>query len=331
VKNDARRSRQGSFDQQTGPFGGIQGLLIFPQRSRLYHASCGGMAMNVLALIPARYASTRLPGKPLFSRTGRPLIQHVYEQVRRASRVRRCVVATDDERIATAVRSFGGEARLTRSDHASGTDRIAEVVAAIPGQPNDIVLNVQGDEPEIEPAYLDRLVERLLASPSCPAATLACPFPSTSGTSRAPLKGQAGALSHSESAAGLESHADPRDPNCVKVVCNRRGEALYFSRSLIPCPRDGPSSGADFDSSPYRLHIGVYGYRRWFLLELAALSPSPLERIEKLEQLRILENGHALAVELVERAAAGIDTPQDYEQFVRRWQERNPKGCERSA
>ncbi len=245
--------------------------------------------MDVIAVIPARFASTRFPGKPLANQTGKFLIQHVVERVQAATRIGRCIVATDDERIADAVRSFGGEAELTRADHPSGTDRIAEVVARLPGTPDDIVLNVQGDEPEIEPAYLDRLAACLAGeSVDCPAATLACPFPSDS---------------------------DPADPNAVKVVVNAAGRALYFSRSLIPYPRD---RGGQPDHGLSLLHLGVYAYRRGFLLEFSNLEPGDLEQVERLEQLRVLERGYALAVEVVEQACAGVDTPEDYARFVDR-------------
>lgn len=190
---------------------------------------------------------------------------------------------------------------MTSPDHASGTDRIAEVVRALsdpaaPSEPAaparqflpDIVLNVQGDEPEIEPAYLDRLVATLASQPDCPAATLACAFP---------------------------PDADPRDPNCVKVVRNRLGQALYFSRALIPYPRADVDAS---DRSGWLLHLGVYAYRRAFLLEFAGWPPSALEKTERLEQLRILEHGQAMAVEVVEKASVGIDTPEDYERFVER-------------
>ena len=246
--------------------------------------------MDVVAIIPARYGSTRSPGNPLAKQTGKFLIQHVYEQVTAASRVGRCIVATDDERIVTAVGSFGGEAVMTRADHASGTDRIAEVVRQMAGAPQDVILNVQGDEPEIEPGSLNRLVDRLVAERDCPAATLACPFP-----------------------AGC----DPADPNCVKVVLSQAGRALYFSRSLIPY---GPDARGMAGPHEWLLHLGVYAYRREFLLEIASRPPSRLERIEKLEQLRVLENGHALAVEVVDQAGIGIDTPEEYQQFVKRWQ-----------
>ncbi len=249
--------------------------------------------MDVVAIIPARYGSTRFPGKPLARETGKYLIQHVVEQVRQARGIRRCLVATDDARIEAAVREFGGQAVMTRPDHPSGTDRIAEVVRRLDGAEDDIILNVQGDEPEIEPATLDKLAARLAGEGAdCPTATLACPFP---------------------------SDADPRDSNCVKVVVNRAGRALYFSRALIPYPRDGDGGGA---RDRWRLHLGVYAYRRGFLLKLAGWEPGVLEQIEKLEQLRVLERGYAMAVEVVEHAAVGIDTPQDYEQFVARWRRR---------
>ncbi len=264
--------------------------------------------MNTLAVIPARFASTRLPGKPLLRATGKFLIQHVYEQASAARHVGRVIVATDDERIAEAVRSFGGEAAMTRADHPSGTDRIAEVVRGLAtggaasgaGQlpPPDLILNVQGDEPEIDPAHLDRLIQRMAADPDCPMGTLAAPFP---------------------------PDADPTDPNCVKVVKNSLGRALYFSRALIPYPRDAGlaaarrgATGACLPGAWY-LHVGIYAYRRSFLLELANLAPSPLEQTERLEQLRVLENGHAIAVVEVEHAAPGIDTPRDYDAFVARW------------
>lgn len=244
--------------------------------------------MHVAAIIPARYASTRFPAKPLARATGKYLIQHVYEQVRRARRIESCIVATDDQRIADAVRSFGGQVAMTRPDHPSGTDRIAEVVRARPDLADDaLVLNVQGDEPEIEPGYLDRLVVRMETDRDCPVGTLACPF---------------------------GPGADPGDPNCVKVVQNRLGRALYFSRALIPYSRD--DAGAAHRAC--LLHLGVYAYRKSFLLAFSTWEPGALERIEKLEQLRVLEHGQAIALEVVEHAAAGIDTPADYEAFVAR-------------
>ncbi|MBN1490568.1 MAG: 3-deoxy-manno-octulosonate cytidylyltransferase [Phycisphaerae bacterium] len=247
--------------------------------------------MSVVAIIPARYASTRFPGKPLARATGKTLIQHVYERVRQARLLDGVVVATDDERIAAAVREFGGEAVMTRPDHASGTDRIAEVAATLSAE---LVLNVQGDEPEIEPAYLDQLVELMRLRPDASMATLACPFP---------------------------ADADPTEPSAVKLVIDRHGYALYFSRSLIPYLRDPGKTGEP--AGGWLLHLGVYAYRRGFLLSYADLAPSRLEQAEKLEQLRALENGHRIVVGLVEHASLGIDTPEEYEAFVRRV----TKGC----
>ncbi|MBL8880327.1 MAG: 3-deoxy-manno-octulosonate cytidylyltransferase [Phycisphaerales bacterium] len=242
--------------------------------------------MPVIAVIPARFASTRLPGKPLLRETGKYLIEHVYDRVRLCKNIDRCIIATDDLRIADAARSFDAEVAMTRPDHASGTDRIAEVIRAMSGRDDDVVVNIQGDEPEIEPLDLDRLVVRLRNSPDAVTATLAAPF---------------------------ASDADPRDPNCVKVVTNARSLALYFSRSLIPYPRDADARAT------WLLHLGVYAYRRAFLLSIASLPQSRLEQIEKLEQLRVLENGYAMAVEVVERAVPGVDTPDDYARFADRW------------
>ncbi len=242
--------------------------------------------MKSVAVIPARYASTRLPGKPLLNRTGKLLIQHVYERVSQARRISKVIIATDDRRIFQAVESFGGCAAMTRDDHVSGTDRVAEVTAGLDA---DIIVNVQGDEPEIEPADIDRLVDLLGESRDCQMATLACPFP---------------------------RDADPGDPNAVKVVVDRDGRAIYFSRSPIPYPRDGHDLLEH--RSEFLLHIGIYAYRRDFLLQLAAWPAGRLERIEKLEQLRVLERRCGIAVGVVERAAVGIDTPADYEAFVRR-------------
>ena len=258
--------------------------------------------MNAIAVIPARYASTRFPGKPLARETGKYIIQHVYEQVARATSISRTIVATDDERIFRAVQSFGGGVVMTRADHPSGTDRVAEAVA---DSDADVVVNVQGDEPEIEPADIDQLVALLSSRPDVPMGTLACPFP---------------------------VGGDPADPNAVKVVLDTRGRALYFSRSLIPFPREaagraavsGPRGAVAAHSEPigsppaWLLHIGIYAYRRPFLLSLAKLPPTPLEQIERLEQLRALEHGYSIAVAIVERAAIGIDTPEDYAAFVRR-------------
>ena len=246
--------------------------------------------MKAVAVIPARFASTRFPGKPLAADTGKYLIQHVYERACQASSVDRVIVATDDERIRQAVESFGGEAVMTRADHESGTDRIGEVIA---GVECDLVVNLQGDEPEIEPGHVDRLVALLAGDNESGIATLACPF------------------------AVLEG-ANPADPNAVKVVLDARSRALYFSRAMIPHPRIHKTTGALHQPAPYLLHLGIYAYRREVLLDLAGLAPTPLERTEKLEQLRWLEHGQRIVVALVDHAAVGVDSPDDYRAFVER-------------
>ncbi len=237
---------------------------------------------TAVAIIPARYASSRFPGKPLARETGKFLIQHVYEQVAEARRVHKVVVATDDRRIFDAVTNFGGDAVMTRDDHPSGTDRLAEVAG---GLDDELIVNVQGDEPEIPPADVDLLVD-LLVETDCPMATLACKYPSD----------------------------EPIDnPNLVKVVLSSERRALYFSRAPIPHRRD-PG-----DPVTYLLHRGIYAYRRDFLLKFAAMPPAVLEQIERLEQLRVLENGYDIAVGVAAASPAGIDTPGQYADFVRRY------------
>jgi 3-deoxy-manno-octulosonate cytidylyltransferase (CMP-KDO synthetase) len=245
--------------------------------------------MQIVAVVPARFASTRLPGKPLLSDTGRPLIQHVVDAARRATRLDRIIVATDDRRIHDAVIAFGGEAVMTRSDHATGTDRVAEVIASIPDA--GIIVNLQGDEPEITGEALDLVVSLLEGDPAAPMATLATP---------------------------ILDESVYLDPSCVKVVRATNGRALYFSRSPIPHHRDGLPN-----LPPYgHLHLGLYAYRREFLMNLARLPQSPLESAEKLEQLRVLEAGHPIAVGLIDEPSVGIDTPDDYRRFVARWNAR---------
>jgi 3-deoxy-manno-octulosonate cytidylyltransferase (CMP-KDO synthetase) len=235
-------------------------------------------------IIPARYASSRLPAKPLLRETGKYLIQHVYERARE-SRAAEVIVATDDERIFHAVRSFGGRVVMTRADHPSGTDRVAEVAASLDV---DFVVNLQGDEPLIEARTLDQLPSLLAGDPDCDVATLAVPITS------------------------LEQW---RDPNCVKVVCDAQGRALYFSRSPIPHVRDGAPDFAQ-QGRLFLQHLGLYAYRRAFLLRLAKLPPAPLELCEKLEQLRVLAAGRRIQVGVVAHASRGVDTPADYERFV---------------
>ncbi len=242
--------------------------------------------MKAAIIIPARYASSRLPGKPLLKATGKYLIQHCYERARRAELSGRVIVATDDERIADAVRSFGGEVAMTRPDHVSGTDRIAEVAETLDA---DIVVNLQGDEPQIDPAALDLLVALIDGRADAPIATLAVP---------------------------IRDDATYRNPNIVKVVRSDDGRALYFSRSPIPMVREGRP---DFAGNPdiFLQHLGVYAYRREMLLSLARMPAHPLELAEKLEQLRAMAHGVAIQVGVVPEGHRGIDTPEDYADFVK--------------
>jgi 3-deoxy-manno-octulosonate cytidylyltransferase (CMP-KDO synthetase) len=234
-------------------------------------------------VIPARYGSTRFPAKILASDTGKPLVQHVVDRAKLASRPREVIVATDDQRIVDSLMPFGTKCVLTSPDHQSGTDRIAEVARNLR---DDIIVNVQGDEPEIEPATIDALIERLESTPD-DMATAATAFP----------KG-----------------ADVSDPNLVKVVTGVEGRAIYFSRSPVPFWRDRTSGPAP----TYYLHLGIYAYRREFLLQFSNWPPTPLESTEKLEQLRALEHGRSIYVLTVDRAVHGIDTAEQYAAFVKR-------------
>ena len=248
--------------------------------------------MRTIGIIPARYASSRLPGKPLLRETGKYLLEHVYEQACRAKRLDVVLVATDDERIAKAAEGFGARTVMTSPDCPSGTDRVAEAVQLLPevlgeGIEPDMVVNIQGDEPEIPPENLDILV-RTLEESDAPVATLAV-------RSRDPL--------------------DYQNPGVVKVVLDREGRALYFSRSPLPYFRDEAGRLGDH----FLKHIGTYAYRKAFLIRLASLPPTRLERAERLEQLRILEHGSRIALAIVERDSMGIDTPDDYARFVQKY------------
>jgi 3-deoxy-manno-octulosonate cytidylyltransferase (CMP-KDO synthetase) len=231
--------------------------------------------------IPARYGSTRLPGKPLLPIAGRPMIEHVYARVARAKGLARVVVLTDDERIARAVASFGGECEMTPADCASGTDRIAWAARGWNAATVAAVINIQGDEPLIDPDEVTKIAAHLAAYPGDPVVTLATP-------------------------ATPEEMANP---NAVKVVLGRDGAALYFSRSPIPYPRG--ENGHD-RAVPLK-HLGIYGYQRAALLRLAGLAPTPLELSESLEQLRALENGIPIRVLIAARGAVGVDTAEDLE------------------
>ncbi|MEM8738735.1 MAG: 3-deoxy-manno-octulosonate cytidylyltransferase [Planctomycetota bacterium] len=246
--------------------------------------------MRALAVIPARYGSTRFPGKPLVAETGKPLIQHVVEQVERCATIDRVVVATDDERILDAVRGFGAQAVMTRGDHLNGTSRIAEAVDRL-GSDQELIVNVQGDEPEVPPETIDALVRGLAADAEAEMATLASRF---------------------------DAEEDPSNPNVVKLVLDRQGRAMYFSRSVIPYDRDAEMLGTRPRVTMYK-HPGLYAYRRGFLALYPTLPPTPLEEAEKLEQLRVLEHGHRIAVIHAEAPHPGIDTPEQYAAFVARY------------
>ena len=232
--------------------------------------------MKVLCVIPARYASTRLPGKPLKDIAGKPMVVRVYERASQAGLVNETLVATDDERIKTAVEAAGGKAMLTRADHATGTDRLAEVAEAYPDV--DLIVNVQGDEPLIDPGLIDDLAGLFEGEPELAMATVK---------------------------TEIEDEAEQKNPNNVKVVCDKAGYALYFSRSLMPYPRKG--------GCPVYKHIGIYAYRRDFLLHYAKMEPTPLEQAESLEQLRALENGYRIKVVETKSKFVGVDTVEDLE------------------
>jgi 3-deoxy-manno-octulosonate cytidylyltransferase (CMP-KDO synthetase) len=239
---------------------------------------------NAVVVIPARYASSRFPGKILARETGKYLIQHVYEQACKAKFVREVIIAADDERTVAAAESFGARAVMTDPCLPSGTDRVAAVVKDLDV---DIVVNVQGDEPRMRPESIDQLIE-LMADGSTPMATLATP---------------------------LESREEIENPNCVKVVRDKDGNALYFSRSVVPFPRDGFSAVPE--GFPHLLHLGIYAYRKDFLLKLTSLEPAPIEKIEMLEQLRVLWNGYKIKVGETPYRTQGIDTPEQYAVFVK--------------
>src|SRR5713226_4333012 len=232
---------------------------------------------KVVIVIPARYGSTRLPGKPLVSLAGQPMIQRVYERARQAKTAGRVIVATDDERIVKAVRSFGGEARMTRADHRTGTERIAEVAAHEEG---DVFVNVQGDEPLVDPSAIDAAVAALLEEPPAQIATVATP---------------------------IRHASDIMDPSVVKTVLDFEGNGLYFSRAPIPWIRDTQQK----IHVKYWKHLGLYVFQRDALLEYPTLPQGELERIEQLEQLRWLENGWKIRVAEVQHDAVSVDVPED--------------------
>jgi 3-deoxy-manno-octulosonate cytidylyltransferase (CMP-KDO synthetase) len=241
--------------------------------------------MKAICVIPARFGAKRFPGKPLASETGKPLIQHVYEQAAQARRVDLVAVATDDDRIRQAVEAFEGRVVMTRPEHSCGTSRVAE--AAEHFHTADVIINLQGDEPELDPALLDRVIEMMADDPSIEAATVAGPL----------------------------APEEVNDPNSVKVALAVGGNALYFSRAPIPWARDGEADR----HAPLLKHFGIYAYRAAALRDYAAMPQTPLERTEKLEQLRWLEHGRRMRVLVTDRRPAGVDTPADYAAFVARY------------
>jgi 3-deoxy-manno-octulosonate cytidylyltransferase (CMP-KDO synthetase) len=236
--------------------------------------------MNIVCIIPSRYESSRFPGKPLADLCGKPMIQHVYERVLRCARVSQAAVATDDERIYRAVTGFGGQAIMTASVHRSGTDRIAEAVSHMDLHHDDIVVNIQGDQPLFEPAQIDEVVQPLLDDPAIPMSTLIY---------------------------RIVRDEEILHPNAVKTVFDHDGFALYFSRATIPFVRD---RGKRAD---YFKHHGIYAYRRHFLDTFVRLPEGVLERLESLEQLRALEFGHKIKVIVTVHDSVEVDTPQELE------------------
>ncbi len=246
--------------------------------------------MKIVVVLPARFSSTRFAAKVLAKDTGKFLIQHTYEQACLAKLPDKVIIAADDEKIVAAAETFGAECIMTSVEHKSGTDRIAEAVADMD---IDIVVNLQADEPEIEPGNIDYLARLLIDNPDYPMATLAADF---------------------------QNAEQVADPNIVKVITDCNDAAIYFSR--FPIPYDREKSGVG-NVQQYLRHLGIYAYRKQFLLKITALPQTPLEKIEKLEQLRAIENGFKILVGKVEHTCDGIDTPEQYAEFVARYSEKS--------
>jgi 3-deoxy-manno-octulosonate cytidylyltransferase (CMP-KDO synthetase) len=246
---------------------------------------------KILGVIPARLQSSRFPGKVLAEIASKPMVQHVYERASQARYLTSTIIATDDERVVEAARAFGARVRMTRPDHPSGTDRVAEVASA---ENAEIVVNIQGDEPLIDPDAIDAAILPLVHDPSVVMSTLK---------------------------KKIENPREIQDPNVVKVVTDRAGDAIYFSRCPIPYERDRLAAGAP----PYFKHVGLYVYSRDFLMEYPVLPVGPLEQAERLEQLRALENGYRIRVVETEYESVGVDTPEDLER-VSAWFEAAIRG-----
>lgn len=267
------------FGNRSCPIGGLSITLSQPSARVPQTLS----SKRVIGILPSRWGSTRFPGKPLHLIAGKPLIQHVWERCQGCSKLDEIIVATDDERIVSAVESFGGKAIMTSPDHPTGTDRIAEVLKSVPDATH--VVNIQGDEPLIEPRLIDELAESMLADESLDMATAANPLDSS----------------------------DPAilDPNVVKVVRALDGRALYFSRSPIPYFRN------PVEDLPVLRHKGIYAYSRSFLERFVTWTPTPMEQAESLEQLRALENGAAIHVLITDDTSPGVDTPEQAQAIER--------------
>lgn len=241
-----------------------------------------------VVIIPARYASTRLPRKLLLNETGKPLIQHTYESAKQAGLPESVSVACDHEEIYSVVENFGGTVYMTNPEARNGTERIAEVAAQLSDV--DIIVNVQGDEPKLSGDAIDLVIQMLIDNPDAVMSTLGTP---------------------------IRNRQQLEDPACVKVVFDKSGRALYFSRSVVPHPRDGINESFFSHEPPlFYQHVGMYAYRRDFLLSLSRLPQADIERIESLEQLRVLYHGHEIMVGVIDEPAFGIDTPEDYRRFV---------------
>ena len=241
--------------------------------------------MKIIVVIPARYGSSRFAGKVLARETGKYLVQHTYERALCAKSVDQALIATDDQRVKDACAEFRGDCVMTSVAHQSGTDRIAEAVADIDA---DIIVNLQADEPEIDSSYIDRVAGLLVDNSDASMATLLAPF---------------------------ETADDVSNPNIVKCITDLTGRAIYFSRSAIPYDRNAGGVG---EVGCFKRHLGIYAYRKDFLMEYTSLKPSFLEQREKLEQLRAIENGYTILTGMVDKAWDGVDTEEQYQAFVRR-------------
>ena len=251
--------------------------------------------MKIIVVIPARYGSSRFAGKVLAKETGKYLVQHTYERTLCAKSVDQALIATDDQRVMAACAEFGGACVMTSADHQSGTDRIAEAIADINA---DVVVNLQADEPEIDPAYIDQVAGLLVNDSKASMATLLAPF---------------------------ENAEDAVNPNIVKCITDIDGKAIYFSRSVIPYDRNAAGVG---HVETYKRHLGIYAYRKDFLMKYTVLKPSFLEQTEKLEQLRAIENGYTILTGMVPKSWDGVDTEQQYQAFVERMKKNEDRRLE---